>query len=453
MLLESISDHITFYWSNDPTFELHKSYIFGTVSRSKKKAKDRKKFCEDKGLEENSNRFFKENLAFGDRSIAEQFNLNVEFNNVPITFSTDFLAFSFMSPIESSTRYLRMDSYYEFLNFSYNHGYDLFRRNCDHALKTYQKAYDPLNKFYKEKFPMESIDWKGIDESAIKGTWERAINSKTFDAIKVFLPAATLTNMTICMNARAMQDCVVDASYEDHHVGLHSPFLEPLRQYLSNDWKTASLFKHMKQAIADYNTRGENGIPILNKNAYVNVSGNVKVWEQTKDSFTRPSYNGVRTNRHIRLPKAYQHNMFLIDIESSLGAFRDLQRHRQVTKTISGFLLPFRLEIIKDLGINFSSIVKEFNEGLDLYGLQNNPLQVACAPLGLKMKWSMFGSLYEISNIVELRTQHGGYWEYIQIARDIAKAIGNNSYFQHADMETNYNETLPLLKQEMKKNA
>ena len=451
MLLESVSDHITFYWSNEPSFELHKSYIFGTVSRSKKKAKDRKKFCEEKGLEENSNRFFKENLAFGDRSIAEQFNLNVEFNNVPITFSTDFLAFSFMSPIESSTRYLRMDSYYEFLKFSYHQGYDLFRRNCDHSLKTYQRAFDPINKFYKEKFPMESINWKGIDEGAIKATWERAINSKTFDAIKVFLPAATLTNMTICMNARAMQDCIVDAAYSDYKIGLHSPFLDPLKQYLEKDWKTSSLFKYMKQSIIDYCFRGPNHNAILNKNPYIQTSGNVKVWEQTKDTFTRPSYNGVRTNRHIRLPKNYQHNMFLVEIESSLGAYRDLQRHREVAKTITGFTLPFKLQVHEDIRINFESILKEFNEGLDLYSLQNNPLQYPSAPLGLNTKWSMFGSIYELSNIVELRTQHGGYWEYIQIARDIAKAIGDMSYFQHADMETNYNSTLPLLKQEMKK--
>ena len=57
-----------------------------------------------------------------------------------------------------------------------------------------------------------------------------------------------------------------------------------------------------------------------------------------------------------------------------------------------------------------------------------------------------------VSNIVELRSGKGGYWEYIRLARELAMSVGlQYNLFQHADMTTDYNNTLPTLRQEMKK--
>lgn len=70
MKLEQVSPNLTFYWSDEENFELHKALLFGTSSRSHKNPQERKEFYEEKGLTTKADSFFIQNLGFGDKSIA-----------------------------------------------------------------------------------------------------------------------------------------------------------------------------------------------------------------------------------------------------------------------------------------------------------------------------------------------------------------------------------------------
>ena len=453
MILEKINDNITWYWANEPEFELQKSLVFGTVSRSLKSAKERLDFYKEKGLTQNANRFHEENLGFGDRSIAEQYNLNFELNNVPISFTTEFLSFPFMSPIESSTRYLKIgkDDYYKFEALSYDHNYDDFISQVELGLEMYLKAYEPLLKYYKEKFPFEGFEWGDLEDGKARKSWTRAIEVKAIDAIKIFLPMATKTNATICMNARGLQDAVakLEALNFKYNWALN-PIMNAFKRYLREHNTLKSLFKHLGNQIRNELEHVHNNMPFLERKIPSDECiGQVCMTKMNNIYGDPPEYKFKRFDRFHRLPEMYKHFWYEMSITSSLAAFRDLQRHRQVVKTYhQTFDVIMQNE---DMRTYFPSFVDEYLSASQTDKLANHKcFRENASPLGLAIKWSMTGNLYELSNIIELRTGRGGYWEYIEICRNMALCIGGN-FFEHADILTDYNETLPYLRQELRK--
>ena len=460
MKLEQVSPNLTFYWSDEENFELHKALLFGTSSRSLKTPEERKTFYEGKGLTSKADNFFIQNLGFGDRSIAEQFNLNFEFNNVPASFSLDFLDFEYMSPIESSTRYLRIpeDYFYKFEHLSYMSGYDKYLENCYFSMEMYNKTFDELGPYYNEKFPFESIEWGNMSDEDARKAYASTIKSKTADAAKIFLPLSVNTNFTVCMNARAMQDLIGELIYSSvANDNFMKPLIDPLINYLQTDSRLKSLFSKLPETIKIASQRVANIHmrlkPMLKANVW-GQSGTVKAYNLTKDTVPVLPQKMPRINRHDKVDESYKLNQFLFSITSSIAAFRDLNRHRQVEKHKIAYHNPITLLCNDDIWYNFYDYIDEYYQGhaLDEIPSKSGTLRYMGFPLGTAMKWHLYANLFEVSNIVELRSAKGGYWEYIQLARDIAKSVGlGYNLFQEADMTTDYNETLPTLRQEMKK--
>lgn len=462
MKLESASPNLTFYWSDEENFELHKALLFGTSSRSHKKPEDRKQFYEGKGLTTKADSFFTENLGFGDRSIAEQFNLNFEYNDVPATFSFEFLDFPFMSPIESSTRYLRIPEgyFYKFEHLQHMAGYDKYLENCDFSLDIYNRAFDELVAFYKEKFPVENIEWgQEMSNDDVTRAYNSTIKSKSADAVKIFLPFSVNTNFTVCMNARALQDLIGRLVYYNiMNEGFIKPLLDPLIKYVSENSQTKSLFSKLPEVINIWSKRAENTELRPKVTADVELwgeSGLVNAYNMTEDVVPIIPNRMPRVNRHDRIDDNYSLNMFVFEVISSIGAYRDLNRHRHAQTHAMGINNPIILIPNKDMKENFLNYLGEYQKDNVLDEIpkkESRPLFYAGCPLGASIKWHMYTNLFELSNIVELRTTKGGYWEYIQIARDLAKSVGMQyNLFEHADFVTDYNNTLPTLRQEMKK--
>ncbi len=458
MQFEKISDNITLVKSEEDTFELHKSLLFATTSRSLKSVEERKEFYEQKkGLTEKSNSFMSENLGFGDRSIAEMYNFNLEFYKVPLTFSLQCLAFEYISPQESSTRYLRMpeDFFHKFEHMSHLPGYDNYLNFCSSSLKLYNKAFEDVFKFYRAKFPAENIEWGKMSNDEINTAYNSTIKSKTADAVKVFLPMSTYTNFNCVINARALQDLIGELVFFNNlNDGLIKPFLDPLINYVKTNENTKALFSKLDDTISIWSqkTMHHDKFPKMQVEAPVHhVTPHVVSYNMCP-YYNIPVNTVPRVNRHDRLNTVYKYSQFVFTITSSLGVYRDMNRHRAVHKGLLSLHVPLMLIINEDMTKNFSEYVQEFTGNFLLRDIASVPLYHASLPLGVAIDWSMVCSLYELSNIVELRTGKGGYWEYIRLARELAQHIGMRyNIFEHADMTTDYNETLPTLKQEMKK--
>lgn len=466
MQIQQISKNITAYWPDDSNYELFKSLLFGTVSRSLKGPKERYEFYKNKkdGLEGNAKRFLETNLGFGDESIAEQFNFNLEFHEVPIMFSFEWLYHPYQSPIESSTRYIKLDGsyYYDYPQFSYDFLYDDFISEIKHGMNTYIKAQEPVKKFYEEKFPIESIDWTGVEEENIKTRYDSAIKSKTNDAVKIFLPMSTKTNFTTCLNARALKNLLVELAKSNvQFFGAYDQILMPLIRYVQTDPQTECLFGRLHQSIVDglkqHQDELTNKVEEVSFTMPDGMSERVAISKLTPHNI--PTYPTKRPNRFCKVPEVYRKHLFNVEVYSSLAVIRDLFRQRPPFKEIFS-LGSEKWELVahKDMIDHFPSILNEYKEGSKINELMIAPnplLKIGAMPLGLKVRWRMYATLYDLSNIVELRSGSGGYWEYIQIARDIATIINKNglydNLFLNADMTTNYNETLPTLRQEMKK--
>lgn len=458
MKFESISDNITMVWPDEDKFELHKSLLFSTISRSLKDVKGRKEFYEQKGLTTKADSFMTENLGFGDKSISEMFNLNIEFHKVPMVFSMRFLDFEHVSPQESSSRYLRIpkDYFDKFEHMSHVEGYDNYLENCKLAIGIYNRVFDEVYDYYQSKFPVESIDWsQNMSDSDIIGTYNSTIKSKTADAVKIFLPSSTFTNFDICINARGLQDILGEMSYDNAmDDGMFTPYLTPLINYLQKDEKTRALFTKLPDTINIWSQKAINN----HLNPHLNINANV---HKTTDFVTSyyltpqveiPINRVPRKNRHDRLHFTYRFNEFMFLITSSIAAFRDMNRHRKVYKAINNIHLPNAIIANRDMMTDFMDYLVEYRETNVLDKVKSLPLFRAGLPLGTAIDWIMQCNLYELSNIVELRSGKGGYWEYIRLARELAECVGMQyNLFEHGDFTTNYDTSLPTLRQEQKK--
>jgi hypothetical protein len=327
-------------------------------------------------------------------------------------------------------------------------------------MEMYNKVFDKLAPYYREKFPIESIEWgQEMSNDDVNKTYNSTMKSKTIDAAKIFLPLSLNTNFTVCMNARAMQDLIGELVYASvANDNFMKPFVDPLISYLQTDSRLKSLFSKLPETIKAVSQRVTNIHlrlkPMLKANVW-GQSGTVKAYNLTKDTVPILRQQMPRINRHDKVDESYKLNQFLFAITSSIATFRDLNRHRQVEKHKIAYHKPITLLCNDDIWDNFYHFVDEYYQGNaleEISSTSSNTLRYNALPLGTAMKWHLYANLYEVSNIVELRTAKGGYWEYIQICRDIANSVGMNyNLFEHADMNTDYNTTLPTLRQEIKK--
>ncbi|MDR4491352.1 MAG: FAD-dependent thymidylate synthase [Candidatus Nitrosocosmicus sp.] len=460
MKFEKITPNITFVWPDEDKYELHKSLLCATTSRSHKSIEERKEFYDKKGLTANAVRFMTENLGFGDKSVSEMCNFIIEFHNVPMDFSLQFLSFEYQSPQESSSRYLRMpqDHFYKYENMQYEPGYDSYLMNCEYSISLYNKAFDDLYRFYEEKFPVENIDWAQMSEKDIKTAYNSTIKSKTADAVKIFLPMSTLTTFNTCINARALQDVIGQLTYVNLlNERSFDPFLKPLVKYLKEDEKTSALFSKLDSTINIWSQKATNKAlqpKFKLKTDPFGATDHVDCYYLTPDCEI-PVNQMPRENRHDRLDPTYKLNLFLFKIVSSIGAFRDMNRHRAVYKTLQNVYFPRALVPNNDMLTNFEQYLEDYVEGNVMESIKSTTLFQSALALGTAVEWMMVSDLYELSNIVELRSGKGGYWEYVRLARELAECVRKDKYniFEHADFTTDYETSLPTLRNEMKKVA
>ena len=144
-------------------------------------------------------------VGFGDDSVAELGGAHLAVEQVS-QIAAKFIENSRIgiSPLEKSTRYVWFDKKING-NYMYylpkkimNSGLaELYIQTCDLLFDNYSKLIQKMTAFFKERFPKKG----DISERG----YEATIRAKVCDVLRVFLPAATFTNLGLFGNGRAFE--------------------------------------------------------------------------------------------------------------------------------------------------------------------------------------------------------------------------------------------------------
>lgn len=458
MILNKISPHLTIISSDEEDYQLKKSLLISTTSRSWKNAQERYQIYSEleEGINAKATKFMKENLGFGDKSIAEPYVVDLEYDNVPCLFSMRFLACPFLSPIESSTRYIKVpkDHFYKYEVYQHDKDYDKYLTHCRGSLEIYNRAFDYFNHIFLEKFPLESIDWgQDLTDEQISKSYNSALKSKIADTVKIFLPMSTLTNFACSINARALEEWMASLlAYSGKNANIHRELLDPLYKYCT-EGRLAPLFTHFDKTLKAAEAKYPNHMTLNLIDQKINWETDNIVSCYLTPHLNIPKNVVPRQSRHDKISSIYKYNIFHFDIISSLAAYRDMNRHRMVEHDIEDILWPIQMIPSHDMLEHGNEFLKDYESLNMIYDIKHFVLRTSGLPMGAKIQWRMLASVYDIVNIVELRSGKGGYWEYIELAREMAEHVGmdDKNLFQHADFTTDPMSVLPTLRTEMKK--
>ena len=145
-------------------------------------------------------------------------------------------------------------------------------------------------------------------------------------------------------------------------------------------------------------------------------------------------------NRESKFDKAgisFEFLDFIFEIHSSFGTFRDLRRHRTLTRiydrvitTRRGYLTPREFHFSDKVVKNYVDLQARYNSLYDkILEKTSNNYYVAqyCTNFGNIIKYIFKANLRELTTLCELRTGINAHFEYRQIASDMFRLMLQNN--------------------------
>ncbi|MHB1988323.1 MAG: FAD-dependent thymidylate synthase [Acidimicrobiales bacterium] len=144
------------------------------------------------------------------------------------------------------------------------------------------------------------------------------------------------------------------------------------------------------------------------------------------------AYVGERGNRRHRPGRAFEATSYRFDVVSDYGAFRDLQRHRQLTiewqdlGTSLGYEVP---DLVKEAGLT-DTYVDSLERSRSLHEALSTPFpeqsRYAIA-LAYNIRFSMEMNAREAMHVLELRSAPQGHPAYRQVATEMHRLIAEEA--------------------------
>ncbi len=392
------------------------------------------------------------------------------------------------SPIEQSTRYVVYDQKDEQGNFRYLRPQEIiesslggeYERVMNLLFTTYVNLVEPMQEFYRGIKPLGDAEYdiigtgkkqkrnNLIEEKDIKAfdrTYTSDIRTKTCDAIRILLPAATLTNVGLFGNGRFYQHLLSHLythplmEMGDIAIKAHSALNQVIPTFVKRAKKNDFLVttRVAMQALVDEllkDIKPEPSSPVslftpnqqdfyfstLTHMVYPYTTHSlIQIYEiiskfskETQDRILT-TYISDRKTRRDRPGRALEAGYPLtFDIVGDFGIYRDLERHRILTQQRQ-LLHPYLgFEDNLDLKIaGFQDTVDTVRKEVEgLYEKIENRCGRYVAQyvvlMGHKMRWTMGMNFREAEHMIELRTTPQGHPVYRKVCQEMATQIFNH---------------------------
>ncbi|MFH1364120.1 MAG: FAD-dependent thymidylate synthase [Candidatus Aenigmatarchaeota archaeon] len=381
-------------------------------------------------------------VGYGHGSVAEHAMASIALENISILATKVVEDNRLASYTEKSTRYQVFDRnrYYKPKRLMESRFGKLYEDTCNHLFDVYVELTPHMFEYMRKKYPKPEEMKDGLYESVTK--------ARACDAIRYLLPASTLTNLGMTVNARnlehairkllshpleEMRDMGTDIKTEVQKV---IPVLVKYAEYNKYIHDTnQGMEKHQIQdtpqnndvvRLVEYDRDAENKIvsSILykySKNPYQQIREKVAGMSQEGKKKVLDDYlKGM--DRHDWPMRELEHTNYTFDILMDYGAFRDVQRHRICTQTNQDVTTDHDYEIPQDLvdaGFKdkfvecmekarhaFEEIRKEFPKDAQYV-----------VPLAYKKRTLIAWNLRSLCHFIKLRSSKQGHESYRRIAR------------------------------------
>jgi thymidylate synthase ThyX len=339
-------------------------------------------------------------------------------------------------------------------------------RVLDSAFEIYTRWLEPMQAYFRSKYP------KGTEDS--DSVYRSAIRAKALDTLRGLLPAAVQSNVGLFGTGQAYEALLLRMrahplaevrAYGDmmlHELRKVIPaFLirvdQPDRggrwsEYLAD---TRDRIVHVAQALlhdveietrpevvlTDFDPDGEvktvaaalYAVSDLPDDRLLELARALSPAERTE---ILRAYIGTRVNRRHKPGRAFERSSYRFDILSDYGAFRDLQRHRLLTlewqplSTRHGYIEP---DAIEEAGahddwcgvMDESASLWEALRGAGLAGIAQYGV-----PMAYRVRFYVQMNAREAMHVIELRTAPQGHPAYRRICQTLHRLIAEQAGHQ-----------------------
>lgn len=427
-----------------------------------------------KGLSEEKSAEFHEKwvVGYGHSSVAEHAVLSIALENISIIATKVIEDNRLASYTEKSTRYQIFDKnrYYKPARLMHSEFAGLYERTGDFLFETYEKLSKPVLEFIKNR---ELKNEKTTDKM-----YESVCKAKTCDIVRYLLPASTLTNLGMTINARnldwAITKLMSHPLEEINEIGselkgvtakvtptlekfaapnpyimetekelkslsdylLPLSFLTPVANAEGNIRESSMINSRLhgndSVRIVDYDRDAENKLvaALLYKSStlpYAQIKIEVdKMPASIKETIINEALK--RRGPFDRPLRELEHIYYTFDILMDYGAFRDVQRHRMATQTnqavtaAHGYSIPAEITQA-GLETDFKAAMERAADAYEKIAAQFPDDAQYIVPLAFKKRTLFTWNLRELHHFISLRSGRKGHISYRRIAQQCWKEL------------------------------
>ncbi|KKR51195.1 MAG: Thymidylate synthase complementing protein ThyX [Candidatus Curtissbacteria bacterium GW2011_GWA1_40_16] len=400
--------------------------------------------------------------AYGDDSIAQMAGAHLFLEGVSQIATKTLEDFRIgFAPLEKSTRYVAFNTKIagnwqcfidpDLAKSSYGAEY---KKMMNMLFRRYSDSIEPLSKYLRRKFKQE----EGQTDRAYRET----INAKSYDVLRAYLPAGTLTNVGFFGVGQAFEyvitKCLASPIYEMRELGkavqtelmkvipsmverASSPRGKIYQKYVAKTEKAleqlvskvSNVSKGEDVELVEWDVDAEDRIvaSLLYKYAtvsYRQIKEQVsKMSEKQKTSIIKKAVAARQVRQH-RLVRAFENTYYKFDVIGNFGCYRDLHRHRMLTQERQRFTTELGFDVPPDLAaaklekpyIDAAGKIDRFYKKIK----KRYPNQAQyVVMMGNKIRWYQWENLRELAWEAELRTGPQGHPDYRRIEHLKVEAV------------------------------
>jgi thymidylate synthase ThyX len=391
-------------------------------------------------------------VGYGHASVAEHAVVHLAIEDVSIIATKIIEDTRLASFTEKSTRYVLFDAerFFRAPRLMRSPHARLYENTVQFLLSTYVALVPQVVDCVKARVPRRTTQGEHA--------YDTACHAKAYDLLRYLLPAATLTNLGLTINARALEHLLTKLLShpleEARDIGTamkieaekvvptllkyadYNPYVaetdQAMRQ-LAQDWfaegdspetPAVSLVRfpvgaeEQLAAAILYGYTGASWLQVLERVGKLGVEARERIIEE----YLR------RRGPHDQPLRALEHLYYTFDIVLDYGAFRDIQRHRMATQTRQQLSTRYGYSIPDDivaygLGDTFHACM---GRAADAYNrlAGEYPLEAQYVlPLAYRIRALFTWNLREVFHFIQLRSAKQGHFSYRCIAQQVYAEI------------------------------
>jgi thymidylate synthase ThyX len=390
-------------------------------------------------------------VGYGHASVAEHAVAHLAVEDVSIVASKVLEDARLASFTEKSTRYVVFDGdkFYREPGIQASGHAELYDATCRQLLETYTRLMDGVTDAIRAATPRR-------DGQSARGH-EAACRAKACDVLRYLLPAATLTNIGVTANGRALEHLICKL--------LSHPLLEAqavgaalkaeAQQVIPTLIKYANPSAYRRETAEAM--AGRAGSILAGRAADAPEVALVHAPEQAEDRLIAAILYGYadqplaqieaeigrlspdekagildeylkRRGPHDQPLRALEHLTFTYDVLIDFGAFRDIQRHRMATQTpqettaLHGYSTPPEIEAYGH-GPAFHARMTQARTAYERIAKDFPREAQYVLPLAFRKRVLFTWNLREIHHFVQLRSGRQGHPSYRSIAHQVYREL------------------------------